>query len=156
VGAIMARLYLMDYKKQPLIVSNDEAVGLNAPNKRLDVMLVQFLMNVTGRHNDRSWAWFMDWKYPLPTIDGICGKQTQDWIWRFQEHLKSKRIFQDGRVDPIKNGISDTSVGGPLTIYMLNVAYYNTFGDNAIEHIVDHARFPREVARTFMMHGRAW
>jgi len=41
-GAIMARLYLMDYDKQPLIVSNDEGVGLNSPNKRLDRACIRF------------------------------------------------------------------------------------------------------------------
>jgi hypothetical protein len=38
----------------------------------------------------------------------------------------------------------------------LNVAYYGTFGANAISRSSDHPLMPRELARTFRMHGRSW
>jgi hypothetical protein len=152
----MARLYLLDYSKQPLIVSNEAAVGRHAPNNRLDVMLVQFFLHVTMQADEKSWGWLIDRKFPKPTIDGVCGMQTLEWIERFQKHVKHARIIQDGRVDPILNGLSETGIGGPTTIYMLNVAYYGIFGDGAISRITNHPLFPREVARTITMHGRQW
>jgi len=151
----MARLYLMDFKPQPLILSIEESVGRCGANKRLDVMLVQFFLNVTARHNEKSWGWFIDRIITKPNIDGMYGPITQDWINRFQKHLKHK-VVADGRVDAIVNGVSDTAAGGPLTMYMLNVAYYVTFGEGAISRIVNHPLMPRELARTFMMHGRNW
>ncbi len=151
----MARLYLLDYKPQPLILSVEQSVGRCAANKPLDVMLVQFFLHVTVQNNETSWGWFIDRKFSKPAIDGAYGPVTQNWIDRFQNHIKNK-IVADGRVDPIVNGVSATAGGQPLTIYMLNVAYYNTFGEGAIARVANHPLMPRELARTFVMHGRSW
>jgi hypothetical protein len=160
----MARLYLLDYAAQPLILSVEDSVGRGGANRPLDVMLVQFFLNVTVQNNEKSWGWLIDRRFSKPNIDGMYGPITQDWIDRFQAHvnkvaaknLKAWSIVADGRVDAIRNGISATSGGLPYTIYELNAHYYGTFGANSISRAADHPLMPRELARTFMMHGRSW
>lgn len=154
----MARLYLLDVPQQPLIVSIEAAVGRGCANRSLDVKLVQFLINVTVQANDKSWGWFIDRAVPKSAIDGAYGPRTQNWIERFQKSMKErgKHIVADGRIDPIANGVSETSIGGPTAIYMLNVAYYGIFGEGAISRITNHPLFPRDVARTIILHGRNW
>jgi hypothetical protein len=151
----MARLYLMDYAPQPLILSNDDSVGRGGANRRLDVMLVQFFLNVTSQNNEKSWGWTIDRKIARPNIDGIYGPTTQDWINRFQDRERGK-VMVDGRVDPILNGVSDATQAHVMTIYLLNVAYYVTFGANAISRAGNHPLMPRELVRTFVLHGRSW
>jgi hypothetical protein len=149
----MARVYLMDYPKQPVILSVEDAVGRDAPNRRVDVLLVQFFLYVTAQTNEQSWGWTIDRAVARPAIDGVYGPVTQAWIDRFQNHIKRLRIVADGRVDAIKDGVSSTPAQGPLTIYELNVAYYVSFGPDAISRIGHHPLMPWELARTFVMHG---
>jgi hypothetical protein len=149
----MARIYLMDYPKQPVILSVEDAVGRDAPNRRVDVLLVQFFLYVTAQTNEQSWGWTIDRAVARPAIDGVYGPVTQAWIDRFQNHIKRLKIVADGRVDAIKDGVSSTPARGPLTIYELNVAYYVSFGPDAISRIGHHPLMPWELARTFVMHG---
>jgi hypothetical protein len=149
----MARIYLMDIPQQPVILSVEDAVGPDAPNRRVDVLLVQFFLHVTAQTNEQSWGWLIDRAVARPAIDGVYGPVTQGWIDRFQNHTKRLRIVADGRVDAIKNGVSSTPDRGPLTIYLLNVAYYGSFGPDAISRIGHHPLMPWELARTFVMHG---
>jgi hypothetical protein len=146
----MPRVFLLDYPPQPLLLSVEEPVGKGGANRRLDVMLVQFFLNVTAQNNESSWGWSIDRKVTKPNIDGVCGPITQDWINRFQDReMKQGKGVADGRVDPIGlDGIRATR-SRPLTIYMLNVAYYYTFGANAILRVANHPLMPRELARTF-------
>jgi hypothetical protein len=152
----VARLYLMDFAPQPLILSIEDSVGRDATNKREDVLLVQFFIYVTAQNNKTSWGWLIDRAVPRPWIDGVYGPRTQDWIDRFQDSLKHKLVIVDGRIDPILKGVSATRIGGPYMMYLLNVSYYNAFGPDSIGRITNHPLFPREVARTFVMHGRSW
>jgi hypothetical protein len=124
--------------------------------------LVQFFLNVSAQNNERIWGWLIDRNITKPNIDGSYGAINQHRIDRFQKYVNKKAtsgnswsIVADGRVDAIQNGISATSVGLPYTIYQLNVAYYSTFGANAISRAADHPLMPRELARSFMMHGRS-
>jgi hypothetical protein len=154
----MARIYLLDFAPQPLILSTEQAVGRGCANNTLDVKLIQFFIHATVQANDKSWGWFIDRKFTKPNIDGKCGPITQDWIERFQKAMKErgKHVIANGRIDPILGGVSETSSGGVYLIYMLNVAYYAIFGEGAIAHIANHPLFPKDVARTFYMHGRSW
>jgi hypothetical protein len=149
----MASVYLLDNPTQPLILSVDDSVGRGGANRRLDVMLVQFFLNVTAQADEKSWAWLVDRKITKPNIDGICGPITQDWIDRFQAFIRKRaRLVVDGRVDPILNGLAETSQHTIFTIYALNAVYYGTFGTNAIARAWNHPLMPRELARTFTTH----
>jgi hypothetical protein len=149
----MARVYLLDYSAQPLILSVEDSVGRGGANRPLDVMLVQFFLNVTAQNNEKSWGWSLDRIITKPNVDGIYGPITQNWIDRFQAYVnKHYRLVVDGRVDPILNGLAETSQHTRMTIYELNVAYYSTFGANAISRAWNHPLMPRELARTFTMH----
>jgi hypothetical protein len=136
-----------------VVLTVEEAVGRGAPNRRVDVFLVQFFLYVAAQASENSWGWGIDRAVPKPTIDGAYGPITQDWIDRFQKFIAkkpSRGIIVDGRVDPIPLQGSSVSVN---TMYMLNVAYYVTFGADAILRIDHHPLMPWELARTFKTSG---
>jgi hypothetical protein len=72
----MARLYLRG-GPQPVVLTVEEAVGRGAPNRRVDVLLVQFFLYVTAQNSSDSWGWSIDRAVPKPTIDGVYGPITQ-------------------------------------------------------------------------------
>ncbi len=95
------------------------AVGLPAPNKRDDVLLVQWLLH-------RVYA---DHPFFVPpdggdlAIDGFIGKQTVRWVTAFQADVR--RLGQpcalDGRVDSARKSVGSISKT-PYTILWLNAA----------------------------------
>lgn len=149
----MARLYLRG-GPQPVVLTVEDAVGRGAPNRRVDVFLVQFFLYVTAQASESSWGWLIDRAIPKPTVDGVCGPITQGWIDRFQKVLQKKgpqfELMTDGRVDPIPLRSSSVHVN---TMYMLNVAYTATFGADAILRVDHHPLMPWELARTFSISG---
>jgi hypothetical protein len=179
----MARMYLLEFPAQPLILSVEDSVGRGGANRRLDVMLVQFFLNASLRDEDKSWAYLtktklnsptrgrVDYaisassrgdmmvvdrgKFSKPNIDGVYGPQTQFWIDRFQEFVNlGHPLVVDGRVDPILDGLAETSQHTVFTMYSLNVAYYEYSGAGAvaISRVARDPLMPRELARTFTMH----
>jgi hypothetical protein len=148
----MARLYLRG-GPQPVVLTVEQAVGRGGANRRVDVLLVQFFLYVTAQASESSWGWGINRAVPKPTIDGVHGPITQDWINRFQKFIARKPergIITDGRVDPILLQGSGIYVN---TMYMLNVAYYMAFGADAIVRIDHHPLMPWELARTFSISG---
>ena len=105
----------------PVFYNVAHAVGENCPNRREDVMLVQYLL---------FWAY-----HPYPKsfhpkgemkIDGACGGITKNWILKFQLDgmYSNASIRADKRVDRIRN--KDGMFGRQSnTIYTL--AYLNWF-----------------------------
>ncbi|TWT00713.1 peptidoglycan-binding domain-containing protein [Reyranella sp. CPCC 100927] len=73
-----------------VIYNVEQAVGLNAPNARDDVKLVQYLLRGIYREQAASLA-----------MDGYIGPITVSWIKRFQMDAKSagNSMLVDGRVD---------------------------------------------------------
>jgi hypothetical protein len=139
-----------------VVLTIEEAVGRGAPNRRVDVLLVQFFLYVTAQNSEDSWGWSIDRAVAKPTIDGAYGPITQNWIDRFQKRIArkpSRGIIVDGRVDPIPLQGSSVSVN---TMYMLNVAYYATFGADAILRIENHPLMPWELIRTFSISAREY
>jgi len=76
------------------------AVGTNAPNKRDDVLLVQyFLKRIYEKPEDQQLS-----RPSTPmVVDGYFGPTTRNWILMFQRDYESycAPVFADGRVDPV-------------------------------------------------------
>jgi hypothetical protein len=117
---------LINYNKVLPMFTADRAVGRNAPNDRLDVLFVQFLLFMSISTNTGWW----ENSIPQPTvprglrvatpvagvratlthpkpqgdivIDGICGDQTIGFIEYFQEQMQLARrgVELNGQVAP--------------------------------------------------------
>ena len=85
----------------PVLYNVVHAVGVNAPNKRDDTMMVQYLLFHFYKN--------VKPKEAMPkgtmTVDGICGGITMNWIKKFQIDLMllNHSIYADGRMDRIRN-----------------------------------------------------
>ncbi len=119
----MARVSLVQTSQGPRNFYNvDGPVGPGGLNKREDVLLVQYFLNVafeTPRFADSPFEGDMK-------NDGVPDRTTFAAILHFQKVMKSKgsTISTDGRVDPpsgeqIRGSISNTQ----YTILFLNLAY---------------------------------
>ena len=96
----------------------DLAVGLNCPNKREDVMLVQLMMRVLADNRARS-ASVACWDSPPVRIDGIGDQLMIARIYTYQLG-NSASLTINGRVDPAKS--TESPIGqGKLTIMHLNL-----------------------------------
>jgi peptidoglycan hydrolase-like protein with peptidoglycan-binding domain len=80
----------------------DDAVGRGCPNRRDDVYLVQFLINVLWDKKDTHGLLVGAAGKPAPRVDGICGAETIAAIRKFQEYYGASVV--DGRVDPVPPG----------------------------------------------------
>jgi len=138
----MPRL-LVDHHKAPLFTA-DRTVGRNAPNDRLDVLLVQFLLFLCTNNPKgfgapiETLSAYDDLKvgrrvatpvfratiaptHPKPEgnifIDGICGDQTISFIEYFQEQMLLRRrgVELNGQVAP-------QGTAGTTTMRLLNAS----------------------------------
>jgi hypothetical protein len=77
----------------------DQPVGLNCPNKRTDVLLVQLLLrsNLEGDPNAKG--------FPTLTIDGFFGLSVLHWILNLQlkNATTNAAAIVDGKVHPARN-----------------------------------------------------
>ncbi len=154
---------LINYPKATLFTV-DRAVGRNAPNDRLDVLLVQFLLILST--NDRWWnptvtvprglrvatpvvgtvhEQSLSGSHPKPQgniiIDGICGDQTIGFIEYFQEQMQLRRIGVElnGQVVP-------QQIRGTTTMSLLN----ETLRRLGQPWMLDQSgAFPKELANSF-------
>ena len=106
----------------------DDAVGPGCPNKRSDVMLVQFFLHEIFNHPSLKPN-----RPPGPDI-GISGNfdaTTAQWILHFQNQVKriGRLIVADGRVDHAKGAqYSKSSISQTqYTITHLNISYARRF-----------------------------
>jgi hypothetical protein len=125
----------------------DEAVGPNAPNRRDDVLLVQYFLKVAYDHAH-------DLKRPLVpppgrplVVDGIAGLTTFQWISHFQNEAKPRgnRIATDGQVDKARGLVFATLSKTQYTITFLN-DLYRRFRQNDYRNIAKAADCPRDLA----------
>lgn len=96
-----------------------EAVGKNSPNKREDVMLVQYLLKRLYENPNEP-------ERTKPkgdmTVDGICGPITKNWIVKFQVDLNDDYqgfCTMDGRVDRA-HGTKSSILNQYYTIVAMN------------------------------------
>ena len=80
--------------------SVDQAVGVNSPNKREDVMLVQLMMSVIAA-TKLYIAGQIPWNYPPIRVDGNGDQRMIARIYTYQL-MNSSGLTINGRVDPAK------------------------------------------------------
>lgn len=144
----MPRILFTDSRVRPLMVTIDEAVGPNCPNRRPDVLLVQFLLKV-GDESPSNSSW---WKVKRGTgikIDGVFGEHTQSLIRQVQEqaHPGDNRLASDSRVDPIAQGnYYGARTGVLMTMVVLNMIYMQGTGSNDITTMPYHFWWPKDLS----------
>jgi len=130
----------------------DSAVGRNCPNRRDDVLLVQFFLNTlwgVAADNNQTFGGIG----PKPHIDGVCGSETigaielfQRWYW--QEPPRGG--FADSRVEPPPPGqLFGPRLGNPYTIIGLNANFGIKFGIDRHSRICKEPNFPAELKLKF-------
>jgi peptidoglycan hydrolase-like protein with peptidoglycan-binding domain len=152
---------LLQSSRSPVIFINNFAVGAGCPNKRDDVLLVQFMLVVLGYPTDRASAPTGSYKDP----DGICGPQTVAAIKSFQHQASLPyapdsliRMTEDGKVSPVRRGVPGSSgavpwstAGHALTIVRLNKAYVDKYGPSAHADSVQWFLMPWELRNALFM-----
>jgi hypothetical protein len=141
----MARVYIIAGGAISICYTIDAAVGAGCPNKKDDVLLVQFFLKVIseGPAADR---------YRPPnqkpiTCDGLWGPNSQAYLNRYiaanSAANPNSPLKQDGRVDPVVNGKATGSRTGTLyTILALNDTYSKVRGPAALSDITTDQLFP--------------
>ena len=142
----MARLYLTDSARRPLVVSVEQAVGRGCPNKRADVLLVQFMLYVVDQTPGKN-TWNMTRRAELIKINGRFDDLTGSYIELFQRQLQGKlHLAHDSRIDPLSGGVwYGARTGVFMTMAALNMTYMEALGDDAIAAMVKHPQFPSEI-----------
>lgn len=141
----MARLYFTDSSIRPLVISVDAAVGRGCPNKRTDVLLVQFMLYVVDQTPGKN-DWIKVRRGHALKIDGVFGSLTESYIELFQRQFPWHELAHDSRIDPLSNGSwYGARTGVFMTMAALNMAYMAALGNDAIARILRHGLFPMEV-----------
>jgi hypothetical protein len=128
--------------KNRVIFINDFAVGPGCPNKRDDVMLVQFMLGAIGMFSARPENSRYDYAPSLAprnlAPDGVCGPYTIAYIKSFQNQGSLAyapgsplRMIEDGLVSPVKKGVPWSAGGHALTMVRMNKVYVDLLGANA-------------------------
>ena len=98
--------------------SVDQAVGVNSPNKREDVMLVQLMMSVIAA-TKLYIASQIPWNHPPIRVDGNGDQRMIARIYTYQL-MNSSGLTINGRVDPAKT--KESPIGqGSLMLMNLNI-----------------------------------
>ena len=121
------------------------AVGPGCPNKRTDVMLVQFFLHQIYAHPTKAR------KRPAGPdiqINGQFDATTAIWVRHFQDDLKGqgKPVLADGRVDRARGEhFSNSSISKTLyTISFLNTGHCIRFRQDH-DHLERHPLIPGEL-----------
>lgn len=114
------------------------AVGTNAPNRRDDAFMVQYMLKrVYERPAYKNFT--LTPQQGTMSVDGVCGPITVRWIRHFQLDVRNVvggPIFVDGRIDYADKGYGSIS-GTQYTIFYLNDAFeahYKEIFDNMPTH----------------------
>ena len=138
----MARLYLINPSAMKLVYTNDQAVGNGCPNRRDDVLLVQFFLKVISDGPGKG-DFTPAGRGPL-SIDGLWGPISQAFLNQYiavnSAENPTSPLTRDGRVDPVVNGrVSGSRSGHVYTILALNNTYKKRPGSSRITRY--HHRF---------------
>ena len=122
----------------------------NDPNRRDDVLLVQyFLHEIYANPLKADSVMFpggLTFGGVAPVkVDGKCGKQTREWINRFQWQMNilGFPIHQDARVHKAK-GFQSKIKNTIYTIWMLNLVFSQVRAD-IFDDLENHAEVPPEI-----------
>ena len=131
-----------------MVYTIDQAVGGGCPNKRDDVLLVQFFLKVVSEGPERA-LFTPPGRGPINT-DGIWGPGSQAYLNQFISVNSTQNpgspLKQDGRVDPVVGGkITGSLSGNVYTILALNTSFKNVRGVAALLDITTDPVFPKEL-----------
>jgi hypothetical protein len=119
----------------------DKPVGLGQMNYRLDVLLVQYLLNAV--YKKKPWA-----APPTPLLcDGLYSPNLTQWIKSYQTYIKSKGGYSwavDGIVNPQKSPHWEYP-GTFSTISNLNYVFRKYYGSDMHHHIWGAPGMPGEL-----------
>ena len=120
----MASVHIARWADMEYMFNISAGVGRGRPNHHLDVMLVQYLLNLasdeTKSENVTTWTLIRppDLKNNL-VMDGICGEKTQAFISHYQKHRNQTRQYsdvnqmaivmkvkEDGAIDPWRHPVN--------------------------------------------------
>jgi hypothetical protein len=113
---------ISDIEGIPTFYNLTMAVGDGAPNKRDDVMLVQFLLSEVHKG-----ATAFVPAIPKPTgelkVDGIYGPVTRRFLLNFQTQVQKMgiAIAADGRADKVVRGVISSISRTIYTVFFLNI-----------------------------------
>ena len=106
-----------------------DAVGAGTPNRKLDVMLVQYFLKRIYEHPEYAPA--------MPqgkmVVDGVCGPITKNWILKFQLDANEEfgGVALDRRVDRARGGAAGqkkgTISGTFYTVLFMNDAFNDRY-----------------------------
>jgi hypothetical protein len=145
----MPRLFFTESRKRPLIISVDQPVGPGCPNKRTDVLLVQFMLKVADE-SPQNTNWWRTKRGRGVKIDGVFGEHTQSVISQVQEQYPDKRyrLARDSRIDPVSNGsYFGARTGVLMTMVVLNVIYMQGAVTDDITTMPHHGWWPKELTQ---------
>jgi hypothetical protein len=141
----MARIYGVH---QPAVVdflyTVDQAVGPASPNRRDDVLLVQFFLKALMTTPE---PFQPPGEQPIQ-VDGIFGRQTETYIKFYQQEDTRRNpgkmpLKKDGRVDSVQGGSSIGSISHTLyTIIALNLSYQHSLRRETHKDISKDPNFP--------------
>ena len=172
--ALMARVMLMPkgMAEYGHVYVTDEEVGAGRPNRRDDVLLVQFFLAALSsdllHSGTRAFNYTnkkgTDFNYTVADhrpikVDGTCGSETAAYIKHFQAEASKERgqpkefmLVGDGSVSPIRKGQPwGAHSGQVLSIVKLNSEYRNMFGTARLADISADPFFPPELKSAFFM-----
>ena len=143
----MARVYITSSVLK-ILYTIDQAVGAGCPNKRDDVLLVQFFLKVNAEGPQKT-QYTPPSKGPI-TCDGIWGPNSQAYLDQYISANSAANpvapLTQDGRVDPVSGGKFLGAIHGNLyTIMSLNNSYRLVRGMAALADITTDGLFPSEL-----------
>jgi hypothetical protein len=137
----------------------DHAVGAGCPNRRDDVLLVQFFLRALAPRGDpETHESFTPSGEGILAVDGICGSRSITYIKHFQGMMNraakdiSMGTWQDGRVDPVPAGRQFGPLHGrAYTMIHLNTSYAAVFGTDRHSAIHTDPDFPMELHDKFFV-----
>jgi hypothetical protein len=143
----MARVYLITASLK-LVYTIDQAVGNSCPNRRDDVLLVQFFLKVVSEGPQKS-QFTPTGRGPM-TTDGVWGSTSQAYLNQFISVNSAQNpgspLTQDGRVDPVVGGrVTGARTGHVYTILALNTSFRTVRGEAALQDITTDPLFPQEL-----------
>lgn len=107
----------------PVFYNVVHAVGVNCPNARDDVKLVQYLLIA---FYDKALPYSGVYTKPKGDmkVDGVCGPVTNNWILKFQLDVNTRypgTLAADNRVDRVRNkDLKGSFTGMAYTLALLN------------------------------------
>ncbi len=143
----MARVYITSADLK-ILYTNDQAVGTGCPNRKDDVLLVQFFLKVISEGPQKSQ--YAPAGRPPMKCDGLWGSNSQAYLNQYISANSAANpgapLTADGRVDPVAGGkFLGSRTGNLYTILALNKSYSLVRGQAMFSDITTDGVFPPDL-----------